>query len=157
VTGDDPARAPGRRAPGRRAPRALRRWAWAGWTTFVVVVSVVPADWLLRAAPRQSWSALASAAHFVEYLVLAALLAWRLGDADAGASRQGSPAGVPAGKVAAQASLYALLVAVAVELVQWPLSYRSFDPLDLAADAGGIAVAAAAYLVAARRREAPSS
>jgi hypothetical protein len=131
----------------------LRRWAWAGWTAFVVFASVVPADWLLRAAPRQSWSALASAAHFLEYLVLTALLSWRLG---AIASWPDASDGRQVGKVVARASLYAMLVAVAVELVQWPLSYRSFDPLDLAADAAGVAVAATAYLLISGRAAPPA-
>jgi VanZ family protein len=147
-SGNGPAREGGAR-------RVLRRWAWAVWTAFVVFVSVVPADWLLSAAPRQSWSALASAAHFLEYLVLTALLSWRLGAVPENASRQDESAGRPAGTVVARASLYAMLVAVAVELVQWPLSYRSFDLLDLAADAAGVAVAATAYLLVVRPRVGP--
>jgi hypothetical protein len=149
----------------------LRRWGWLAWATLIVAVSVVPADWLLGAAPRQAWSALASAAHFLELLVLTGLLLWRDNDRGAvdsigrAAAAQRDPAAAartrtvgPIEKCAPRpaanlvsAVLTAAMVAVAVELVQWPLPYRSLDPLDLAADGGGIAVATAAFLIGRRR------
>jgi hypothetical protein len=125
----------------------VRRWAWAAWAALVVVVSVVPAGWLLGAAPRQAWSALAAVAHLLEFLVLMALLLWSV----VGASGRSPAQQASAGAVVARAAVAAAAIALAVELLQWPLPYRSFDPLDLLADAGGIAVAAAGFAVARRR------
>lgn len=122
---------------------AVRRWAWAAWTAAIVIVSIVPAGWLLGAAPQQAWSALAGAAHFLEFLALMALLSW----SGAGGSGRSPAPRASTGVLVARAALGALAVAVAVELLQWPLPYRSFDPLDLLADAGGIAVAAAGFAV----------
>jgi VanZ family protein len=128
----------------------VRRWAWLAWTIVILVASAVPAGWLLGAAPRESWSAISSAAHFLEFLFLTALLLWSLSrDRDEGERQIGTAGAVW------RAALGAFAVALAVELIQWPLPYRSFDPLDLLADAGGIAVAAAAFSALERRRVSP--
>jgi VanZ family protein len=130
--------------------KGVRRWAWLVWTIVILVASALPAGWLLGVAPRESWSVLSSAAHFLEFLVLAALLLWSLGlEQREGVRRYGT------GGVVWRAGVGAFVVAVTVEFMQWPLSYRSFDPLDLLADAGGIAVAVAAFIVLERRAVSP--
>jgi VanZ family protein len=129
---------------------AVRRWAWLAWTFVVLVASALPASWLLGVAPRESWSALSSVAHILEFLLLAALLLWSLSrEQDDGVRRYGT------GATVWRAILGAFMVALAVELMQWPLPYRSFDPLDLLADAGGIAAAVAAFSVLERRSVSP--
>lgn len=113
----------------RSRPTRLWSAAAAVWAALILVFSVLPAEWLLGAAPRETWSALASAAHVLEFAVLAALLdlrqAWR-------------PAMRGGGRRVLGVLGFAGLLAVAVEFVQWPLPYRSFDWTDLVADAVGI-------------------
>jgi len=167
-------------APARGRGRLFRpaeKWGWAAWTVVIVFVSVVPAEWLFGPAPRQAWSALASAAHFLEYLVLTLLLLWfaaarrRDTAAAAGGAASGSRGGrepareavagkTPAGRTNAPGAGVPVVLAVAaslaiagvVELVQWPLPYRSFDPIDLLTDAAGAGVAAACFVAVGRLR-----
>lgn len=119
-------------APGPPSRRWSPWWHWAPWlwAVVVVIVSVVPAEWLLGAAPEQSWSVLASLAHALELAVLAGLLVWK------GGREQRTPR--PSVAVLVRAAATSMVLAVLVEAVQWPLPYRSFDGLDLAADAAGI-------------------
>jgi len=113
------------------------------WTAVIVVVSVVPAEWLLGVAPERSWSVLASGAHALEFAVLAGLLVWR-GCADR--ATVGPPAGV-----LLRAGATALFLALLIEIVQWPLPYRSFDGRDLAADGAGIVLGLGLSSLALRR------
>jgi len=131
-------------AAGRRANTWSRRWGWAVWGVAILAGAVLPPEWLLGAAPRDSWSALATAAHALEFALLAALLVWRL-------TPQPAPA-VPTAGAVALACAAAAAAAVVVELLQRPLPYRSFDVWDLVADAAGIGVGAAIVSVAYRRR-----
>lgn len=113
----------------------VRDWAWALWAVLVLAVSVVPAEWLLGAAPRGAWSVLSSAAHAIEFCVLTVLLFWRSSVQPKPARKLGS------GVLCCAGAAFAL--AVVVEAVQWLLPYRSFEARDLAADAAGIAAALA--------------
>jgi VanZ family protein len=121
-----------------------RRWGWAVCAAAIVVGAVLPAEWLLGVAPRTSWSLLATLAHGLEFALLTALLAWRLLPPEP--SRRASSAAV------AVAVAAALALAAAIESLQYPLPYRSFELWDLVADAVGVACAALAVSLVARRR-----
>lgn len=132
-------------APGldSRSWSRWRHWAPWLWTVVIVIVSVVPAEWLLEAAPERSWSVLASLAHALEFAVLAGLLVWRGGAARTTAW--------PSVAVLLRAGATALVLALLIEAVQWPLPYRSFDGRDLAADAAGVVLGLGLSSLALRR------
>jgi len=130
-------------ALGLRPCSRWRHWTPWLWTAVIVIVSVVPAEWLLGAAPERSWSVLASLAHAFEFAILAGLIVWREGAAQTKAW--------PSAVVLLRAGATALLLALLIEVVQWPLPYRSFDGRDLAADAAGIVLGLGLSAVALRR------
>ena len=121
----------------------VRRWAWAVCSAVILVGAVLPAEWLLGVAPRESWSWVSTLIHGVEFTVLTVLLAWRLIPA---ARSRGAPVAIGV----AGACVGAFGLAILVELLQYPLPYRSFELWDLAADAAGVALAAAAVTLAVR-------
>jgi hypothetical protein len=125
------------RAASRPAPWVVRS-GWAVWAAVVFAAAVVPVGWVFGFAPSSDWSWMAGSGHFAEFAVFAALVvvAWNWGHGWG----QGLLVGVIAGLG------YGLLI----EIVQYPLPYRSADPRDFALDACG--VAAAALLLSWARR-----
>lgn len=119
-----------------------RRWAWAVWAAAIAFFSIAPPEWTLGGIPRAGWSAVSAVGHVCEFAILCALL-WLAFD------------GRPARGRLGWASVLALGAGLVVELVQWPLPYRSFDPLDLLADAAGVGMALAGVSGLRLLREAP--
>jgi VanZ family protein len=115
-----------RRAAGR---------AWLAWGVAIVFFSVAPPGWILGAVPRSGWSFASSAGHVFEF-GLFALLVWLALPARQSVAR----------RVAVSAGV-SLAFGLAIELIQLPIPYRSFDLLDWAADAAGIAVVLAVFSV----------
>lgn len=103
--------------------------AWLAWGAAILFLSVAPPGWILGAVPRSGWSFASSAGHVFEF-GLFALLFWLA-----------LPAEHTAGRRYALSATAALAFGLAIELIQWPIPYRSFDLLDWAADAAGIAAA----------------
>ena len=101
--------------------------AWLVWGAAILFFSVAPPGWILGAVPRSGWSLASSAGHVFEF-GLFALLFWLA-----------LPAGHMAGRRYVLSAAAALAFGLAIELIQWPIPYRSFDLLDWAADAAGIA------------------
>jgi VanZ family protein len=116
----------------------LVRYGWAVWATVVFVAAVVPVGWVFGFAPNSAWSWMSGLGHFAEFGIFAALVAvaWDRRHEWRRALLVGVTAGVG----------YGLLV----EIVQYPLPYRSADPRDFALDVCG--VAAAALLLSWARR-----
>jgi VanZ family protein len=106
---------------------------------------VGPPGWILATVPRSGWSLASSAGHVFEF-GLFALLVWLA-----------LPAGrSAAGRIAVSAAA-ALAFGLAIELIQLPIPYRSFDLRDWAADAVGIgavllSLTACRYRASARSR-----
>jgi len=133
----------------------IRRRGWLAWGAVILVVSVVPVEWVFGLAPRESWSPLAALGHFTEFGLFAALvaLAWaeahggrRPGRATAaGATTDPATAGLTMGALAA------VSYGAAIELIQAPIPYRSADPLDFLTDVVGAAVALALVWYVRRR------
>jgi VanZ family protein len=117
------------------------RNGWAVWAAIVFVAAVVPVRWVFGFAPSSEWSWMSGLAHFAEFGIFTALvvMAWT--------SRRGWRRALLAGSVAGVA--YGLLI----EVVQYPLPYRSADPRDFALDACGVAAAALLLSWARRGRE----
>jgi VanZ family protein len=107
--------------------RSAVRRAWLLWGAAILFFSVAPPGWILGAVPRSGWSFASSAGHVFEF-GLFALLFWL-----------SLPAGHTAVRRAAESAVVSLAFGLAIELIQLPISYRSFDLLDWAADAAGIA------------------
>ena len=101
--------------------------AWLVWGAAILFFSVAPPGWILGAVPRSGWSFASSAGHVFEF-GLFALLFWLA-----------LSAGHAAGRRYALSAAVSLAFGLAIELIQWPIPYRSFDLLDWAADAAGIA------------------
>ena len=107
------------------------RRGWLVWAPVILVVSVVPVAWVFGATPRATWSLSGDLGHFFEFGLFAALVAL---------SRErtvGLRVALLAGAVAAAA------YGAAIELVQWPIPYRTCDPRDFAVDVLGVACACA--------------
>lgn len=119
----------------------LARRGWVVWAPVILVVSVVPVAWVFGATPRATWSLSSELGHFFEFGLFAALVALSRERAGAGASA------LLAGAVAA------IAYGVAIELIQWPIPYRSADPRDVAVDVLGV-TSALAILWYLRRRAA---
>jgi VanZ family protein len=123
---------------------AVRR-GWLVWAPVILVVSVVPVAWVFGAAPRDTWSLSGELGHFFEFGLFAALVAL---------SRERA-AGLRAALLAGAAA--AVAYGAAIELVQWPIPYRSCDPRDLAVDVLGVACACAVVWRLRRRAAAGSA
>ena len=120
-------------ASGRKAAvmRFVVRRGWLAWAPVILVVSVVPVAWVFGAAPRSTWSLSGELGHFFEFGLFAVLVAL---------SRERAVGLRPALLAGAAA---AVAYGAAIELVQWPIPYRSGDPRDLAVDVLGVACACA--------------
>ena len=110
------------------AARRPARWAWLVWAAAVLFFSVAPPGWILGAVPRSGWSLASTAGHVGESAVFAVLFWWA------------HEARGAAGRRVLLAGAAALAFGLFIELVQWPIPYRSFDLLDWAADAVGVAI-----------------
>jgi VanZ family protein len=122
--------------------RGSRGWVLAaGLCALVIFIAgVLPTHPVLAATAGDAENAVASSGHFVEYAVLAFLLAvavdgWRLSL-----------------RALAWSALGAVTLGWAVELVQAPLPYRDFQIADGLTDMAGVLVGLAAFSVAALAR-----
>ena len=148
---------PGKHAsPGRRArpdgrdvpdgsdvpsPAWVVRNGWAVWAAVVFVAAVVPVRWVFGFAPSSEWSWMSGLAHFAEFAVFTALVV------AASSTRRGWRRALLTGVAAGVG--YGLLI----EVVQYPLPYRSADPRDFALDVCGVAAAALLLSLVRRARE----
>ncbi|MFA4964125.1 MAG: VanZ family protein [Thermoleophilia bacterium] len=109
----------------------LRAWRAAAmaWAAVVVLFGVLPTQAAVHAFAGEREDVLTSGGHFLEYAVLAALVA--LASSSSGGGR----------RTLLNAFAGAVGLGAAVELVQAPLPYRDFQIGDLAVDAAGAAVA----------------
>ena len=121
-----------------RASAFVARRGWLVWAPVVLLVSVVPVSWVFGFTPHAGWSLSGNIGHVFEFGLFAVLVA--LARARAVPGSTGLVAGALAG----------IGYGVAVELIQWPISYRSADPRDVALDVVGVA-GALALLWAVRR------
>ena len=114
---------------------------WALWAAVVFVASVVPVAWVFGLTGDEAWSWMSGLAHFAEFAIFTALVAVSL-------RRRHGWTEVLALGVAAGLG-YGLLI----EVVQYPLPYRSADVRDFALDVCGVATAALLLTWARRDRE----
>jgi len=120
----------------------IARRGWLVWGAVILVVSVVPVEWVFGLAPESTWAQSGSLGHAFEFGLFAVLVSVAV----ARARGDGGPtAGFLAGAAAG------LGYGAAIELIQAPIPYRSADPRDFALDALGVA-AALGLLWYARRR-----
>ena len=117
----------------------LVRRGWLAWAPVILFVSVVPVGWIFGFTPRASWSLSGDLGHFFEFGLFAVLVALARERAVAGST------GLLVG--AAVAMGYGL----AIELIQWPIPYRSADPRDFAVDVVGVTCALALLWYVRRR------
>ena len=117
----------------------LVRRGWLAWAPVILFVSVVPVAWIFGFTPRASWSLSGDLGHFFEFGLFAVLVALARERAVAGST------GLLVG--AAVAMGYGL----AIELIQWPIPYRSADPRDFAVDVVGVTCALALLWYVRRR------
>jgi hypothetical protein len=124
-------------APDRVTPHS-RAWTVAAvvWVLVIIVFGVVPTHQTLAATVGNEENSVASLGHFVEYAVLAFLLARVFG---------GGRIGVRPFVLAAVA---AVALGWAIELVQLPLTYRDFQVSDGLVDMAGAAVGLAVFSLA---------
>lgn len=118
----------------------LARQAWLPWTAVILFLSTVPPGWILGAVPRSGWSLASTAGHVGEFGLFALFLWLALPPSDS------------AGRRAVVSGAVSLTFGLVIELVQWPIPYRSFDLRDWAADAGGTAAALLVLSMGRRRR-----
>lgn len=121
-----------------RGPRAWRIAAVA-WTAIVVAFGVLPTQGMVHAIAEGRDSLLTSAGHFVEYAILAFVLAVALD-----AWRVGQRALVGAGLAAGLGAL--------IELVQAALPYRDCQLSDALINVAGAGAGLAVFSLAARSR-----
>ena len=117
----------------------VARRGWMVWAPVILLVSVVPVSWVFGFTPHAGWSLSGNIGHVFEFGLFAVLVA--LARARAVPGSTGLLAGALAG----------IGYGVAVELIQWPIPYRSADPRDAALDVVGV-MCALALLWAVRRR-----
>ena len=122
--------------------RGARPWRIAAlaWTSVVVAFGVLPTQGAIHAVAAGRDALLTSAGHFVEYAILAFVLAVALDD-----WRVSYRALVGAGVAAA--GLGAL-----IELVQTALPYRDAQLADALVNVAGTCVGLVAFSLAARKR-----
>jgi hypothetical protein len=121
----------------------LVHWAWVAWAAAILFLSAVPPGWILEAVPRTGWSLAATAGHVAEF-GLFTLLVWLALPAIGSVPRRAVVSGA-----------VSLAFGLVIELVQWPIPYRSFDLLDWAADAAGTAAVLLVLSACRYRRAAP--
>lgn len=130
-----------RPARGGRRDRVVAQ-GWAVWGVVILVGAVLPIAEIFGWTRTEAWSPVASAVHFVEFVVFAALVAAAWHHAVPGSG----------GYVAA--TIAGLAYGLATELLQWPIPYRDADPRDYLADVAGVACGLV-FMYALRRRRAP--
>ncbi len=118
----------------------IARRGWIVWAPVILFVSVVPVGWVFGLTPHAGWSLQGNVGHVFEFGLFAVLVALARARAVPGSS------GMLAGAVAA------IGYGVAIELIQWPIPYRTADPRDAALDVVGVTVALALLWVVRRRR-----
>lgn len=122
--------------------RGSRGWVLAAglWALVIVVAGVLPTHQVLAATAGEAENTVASWGHFVEYAILAFVLA----------------VAVDGWRLSLRALMWSALAAVAlgwaVELVQAPLPYRDFQIADGLTDMAGVVVGLAAFSVAVLAR-----
>jgi hypothetical protein len=117
------------------------RRGWLAWAPVILIVSVVPVGWIFGLTPHATWSISGELGHFFEFGLFSVLVALARERAVAGS------AGLLVG--AAAGAGYGL----AIELIQWPIPYRSADPRDFAVDVVGVTCALALLWYLRRRRD----
>jgi VanZ family protein len=122
-----------------RGPRAWRRAA-AAWTAVVVAFGVLPTQGTVHAIAEGHDTLLTSAGHFLEYAILAFVLAVVLDD-----WRVSFRALVGAGVAAAG-------LGVVIELVQALLPYRDCQLADAVVNIAGAVAGLAAFSLVAKSR-----
>lgn len=123
-----------------RGSTAAWRYAALGWATVVILFGLVPTREALQAVAGQRETAATVAGHFIEYALLAFLLAAALGG-----WRRDSRALLPA-------ALLAIGLGGAIEAVQGLLPYRDAQLLDVVVNAAGAALGLALFSSVAPRR-----
>jgi VanZ family protein len=118
----------------------VARYGWVAWAPVILFVSVVPVGWIFGFTPHATWSLSGELGHFFEFGLFAVLVALARERAKPGSS------GLLVG--AAAATGYGL----AIELIQWPIPYRSADPRDVAVDVAGVICALTLLWYVRRRR-----
>jgi len=118
----------------------LARRGWLLWGPVILFVSVVPVGWIFGFEPRTTWSVSGNLGHFFEFGLFAVLVALARERARPGST------GIAVGAAAA------IGYGLAIELIQWPIPYRSADPRDFAVDVLGVASALAILWYVRRRR-----
>jgi len=127
-------------AGGTRASDLVARRGWMVWAPVILLVSVVPVSWVFGFTPHAGWSLSGNIGHVFEFGLFAVLVA--LARARAVPGSTGLLAGALAG----------VGYGVAIELIQWPIPYRSADPRDAALDVVGVTCALALLWAVRRRR-----
>ncbi len=122
------------------AGELVARRGWIAWAPVILLVSVVPVSWVFGFTPHAGWSLSGNIGHVFEFGLFAVLVALARARAVPGST------GVVAGGLAG------IGYGVAVELIQWPIPYRSADPRDAALDVVGVTCALALLWVVRRRR-----
>jgi VanZ family protein len=120
-------------------PRAWRAAAIA-WTVVVIVFGVLPTHGAVHAVAAGHDDLLTSAAHFVEYVVLAFVVAVAV---------DGWPA---VRRALVWAGVYAVGLGALIELVQVPLPYRDGQLSDVMVNAAGAVLGVALVSLAGRPR-----
>ncbi len=122
--------------------RGSRGWILAAalWALVIVVAGVLPTHPVLAATAGDSENLVASLGHFVEYAILAFVLA----------------VAVDGWRLSLRAVVWSAVPAVAlgwmIEVLQAPLPYRDFQLADGLVDAAGVVAGLAVFSVAARAR-----
>ena len=122
--------------------RGSRGWILAAllWTLAIVILGVLPTHPVLAATTGNSENSVAWLGHFVEYAILAFILAvaadgWRLSV-----------------RALVCSALPAVALGWTIEALQAPLPYRDFQVADGFVDVAGVAAGLAIFSVAARAR-----
>lgn len=118
----------------------VARYGWLAWAPVILFVSVAPPAWIFGFTPHAAWSLSGELGHFFEFGLFAVLVA--LARERAGTGSTGLLVGAAA----------AIGYGLAIELIQWPISYRSADPRDFAVDVVGVVCALALLWYLRRRR-----
>ena len=119
---------------------SVARYGWLAWAPVILFVSVVPVGWIFGFTPHAAWSLSGELGHFFEFGLFAVLVALARERAVAGST------GLLLGAAAA------IGYGLAIELIQWPIPYRSVDPRDVAVDVLGVTCALALLWYVRRRR-----
>ena len=125
---------------GTDAAEFIVRRGWIVWALVILLVSVVPVGWIFGFTPHGGWSLQGNIGHVFEFGFLAVLVAVARARA------------VPASAGLLAGALAGIGYGVAVELIQWPIPYRSADPRDVALDVAGVTCALALLWAVRRRR-----